>query len=77
MIADNQWHTAILYKAGGRFQIADNFEEAEKDPRVHGTVNYEEIRYNWNNGHIIIEFGDGERARIVDTIIKSDERQNS
>jgi hypothetical protein len=70
MKCDNQWHPAILYKIGETFQIAENFEEAEKDPRVTGEIEYQEIKYNWNRGQPIVDLGDGEMVTITDMDIK-------
>jgi hypothetical protein len=64
MKTDNQWHDGIVYQHSDDrvFVIADNFEEAEKDEHPmtmeNGGVKYQDVKYNWNKGQPVVDFGD-------------------
>lgn len=62
MIADNDWHDGIIYQLlNGRFVLAEHLDHAQKDERPkiteNGGVKYQDVRYNWNRGQPIVDFG--------------------
>ena len=72
MKRDNQWHNGIVYQHSdnGSFSLAENFDEAIKDSRPKimdgNCVKYQSVKYNWNRGQPIVDFGDFKVA-ITDT----------
>ena len=64
MKQDNQWHDGIVYRHSddGSFVLAENVDEIEKDTRPmtmeSGGVKYQDVKYNWNRGQPIVDFGD-------------------
>lgn len=70
MKTDNQWHDGIFYKLeGGDFVLKETIEEAMNDARPkemeNGAVKFQPIRYNWNRGEPIVDFGEFKMS-IVD-----------
>jgi hypothetical protein len=72
MKTDNNWHEGIIYQyADGNkeFQLAENIVEGIEDPRpkemINGRVKYQNVKYNWNHGQPIVDFGDF-KMTIVD-----------
>jgi hypothetical protein len=74
MITDNQWHDGVLITdpAGG-FLLLDNLEDGRREAEIfgwEGEIKYQDVRYNWNRGQPIVDFGQFQ-ASIVDTTIQS------
>jgi hypothetical protein len=81
MKQDNQWHDGIVYQHSddGKFVLAENLEEADKDNRPMtmegGGVKYQDVKYNWNRGQPIVDFGDFKMVITDIGFVKLDETQ--
>jgi hypothetical protein len=61
MIQDNQWHVGICVKMkDGNFALFDNFAQAEetREADLPVEVQFQDVKYNWNRGQPIVDFGD-------------------
>jgi len=68
MKADNEWHPGIIVEhADGSFGVYEDFEDAENNhlQEIRNPKKFQDIKYNWNRGQPIVDFGDF-KLSIVD-----------
>lgn len=69
MLQDNQWHEGVCVKTpDGTFEIFESIQDIKENwnreiPKE--SMGYMPIKYNWNKGQPIVDFGDF-KASIVD-----------
>ena len=83
MKQDSQWHDAIVYQHAdnGMFVLVENIEEGKKDERPKtmegGGVKYQDVKYHWNRGQPIVDFGDFKMAITDIRFEKLDETRDT
>lgn len=56
---DNNWHDGVVCKCvDGNFILDDSLQNALSRHRERLTGEYQKVRYNWNGGEPVVDFGD-------------------
>ena len=72
MSQDNRWHPAVVVKGPKFFGIYNTAEEAMMmlEGKCSGELELNEVKWNWNSGQPLLDFGDF-MAACVDTSINA------
>lgn len=62
MIRDSQWHPGVVVNRPVKgFALYDTLPEAQEDAirdRLEGVFQWQDVKYTWNRGQPIVDFGD-------------------